>query len=206
MNLIKSLCLAALAVLVGCSSMTIDAATRSVADSQVGGGLIMPTSVAPVSLGDEGMMYVYPGAADGGQWGTNELNLCGTSPDFAIQWNPALCNDSFGLYTAPSGVSAFVVQLPWPSAGRGNAAEPDAIQIDWTNMDGSTLGQLGLDDGWVNLPEGVGIPYIQMVTDAGWYHPNIVWGWNATGAIDIPTNVATYGEDYEDGWDTGDES
>lgn len=180
-----------------CTTFDKSAPAEDVADEQVSSGSVtMPTSTAPVSLGNNGMMYLFCGNADEGCYGTTELNLCGTSPDFPIQWDPALCNDAFGTYTAPDGTMAFVTQLPFPSAGRGDAATPDAVNVAWDVEDGTELGEEGLDDGWFNLPTTNGVPNVQMISDCGHYHPNIVWGWNVEGLVDIPTNVASLGEDY----------
>ncbi len=174
-----------------------DQVNDKAADQVSSGAVSMPTITSPVSLGAEGMMYLYCGNADEGCFGTVKLNLCGTSPDFAIQWDPALCNDAFGTFTTDDSM-AFVTQLPWPSAGRGNAATEDAVPVDWSTSDGSELGSEGYDDGWYNLPTTNGVQNIEMVSDCGSYHPNIVWGWDGVGAVKLPTNVASYGEDYCD--------
>ncbi|MEK7632527.1 MAG: hypothetical protein AAB473_01930 [Patescibacteria group bacterium] len=175
---------------------TYGSAEEIAAQQVSSGAVIMPTSAAPVAYGPEGMMYLYCAAADEGCYGTAELNLCGTSPDFPIQWKPALCDDAFGTFTADSGQMAFVTQIPYPSAGRGDAATPDAVNVAWNEEDGTDLAEEGLDDGWFNLPTTNGVPYVQMISDCGHYHPNIVWGWDVDGDVSLPANVASYGEDY----------
>jgi hypothetical protein len=172
------------------------AAQITAADQVESGSVQMPTQENPVALGSQGMMYLYCANADGGCFGTFSLVFAGTSPDFPLNWDPALSDRAFGTYTAPNGSMAFVTQFPYPSAGRGDAAEPDAVMVDWETGDNANLGEMGLNDGWYNLPTANGTPYIQIISDCGHPHPNIVWGWDVYGEVSLPANVASFGEDY----------
>ena len=164
-------------------------------DNQVSAGLEMPSDDNPVVLGQNGVMLLWCADADGGCYGTAALVFAGTTPSFPMNWDPSQSPLAFGTYTDnASGQTAFVTQFPYPSSGRGDAAEPDAVNVDWETGDGSDLGEAGINDGWFNLYEGS--ENVEWVSDCGHYHLNILFGWDGDGNVDVPTNAASYGEDY----------
>lgn len=186
--------------LFACNSLNTRAA-EDLADEQISSGTVtMPTSENRAVLGDEGMMYLYCAGADGGCYGTDALVFAGTSPNFPLNWDPATSDLAFGTYTTDDGSMAFVTQFPYPSSGRGDAATPDAVNVDWETGEGSDLGEEGLNDGWYNLVEGENVGW---VSDCGHYHLNIFFDWESDGSRGDSSNAATYGEDFCDQADTG---
>lgn len=192
--------IAAIVLATGCGTVQpVDQATADQADVQIGSGEVtMPTSTAPVALGKYGMMYLFAGLMDGGIYGATEFNMCGFAEGFAMQWDPSLCDQAFGTYTAPDGQVALVTQFMYPSAIRGNAATPDAIMVDWESGDGNNLGEEGLNDGWYNVPMENGVPYTFLYTDCEHPHANIYAGWDRDGNIALPVDPGSLGEDYCD--------
>ena len=188
--------------LVACNSLPRSAS--DMADEQVSSGTVtMPTASNPVVYGTDGMMYLYTGYVDGGVYNVSEFNMCGDAQGFAMQWDPKLCDQAFGTYTASTGEVALVTQFPYPSAFRGTPATPDAVTVDWEAGNGDNLGEQGLNDGWYNTPDENGIPNVFQYTDCGWSHPNIYGGWDRNGDIALPIDPSELGEDFCDRQDTG---
>lgn len=184
------------ALLSGCNNLEQEVQTT--AEAQLSSGeVVLPTMDTPVVMGREGMIYLTCELADDGCFAPVNLFFAGTSPDLALNWDPATSTLAFGTFTPSSGeLPTFVTKFPYPSSGRGNAAEPDAVNVDWETGEGADLGEEGLNDGWYNLPAESGVPNVQWVSDCGVYHPNIVFGWDENGDVSIPSNVASLGEDY----------
>lgn len=193
-QIFKMLCIAVFAVLMGCSTMSVDEATKLIADEQVSTGeLLMPTQENPVAHGYEGILMLYVANADNGA-ATKALGHYGVCTETPCQWDPEVNEGRpYGMYTAPDGQMAFLVQFQYPNQGRGNAAEPGSEMVDWENEVANAQGE-GEADGWYELPtEG---DYITTVTDCGQMHPNYYFGWSTDGDMNLPEDPSALGEPY----------
>lgn len=170
---------------------------QEVQDRLDSGDLWAPSEAEPVVLATKAKMLLYCNDRDGGCFNKDTLVLAGVGVNVVINWDPGESDLEFGTVTDPeTGLPVFVVVMPYGSSGRGNAADVDAVNVDWVSEDGSDLASEGLSDGWYNLKEGA--DWVHTVYNCGKPSLNLTWGFDADGNPDELAALAalTYGEDY----------
>lgn len=175
--------------LVACGTVQMDPDV-TVQEQIESGEVVMPTAQNPISLGNDGIAYIYPTVADEGL--ASPVSFYGVCVGQACQWNPEKGNGLPYMTYTRDGVTVLYTQFRLGVQGRGGIAQPGSALVDWSSDD-SNSEEDGLADGWGNLPwEG---DYITVVTDCGKMHPNFFFGWDSDGNIDLPEDPGSLGED-----------